>query len=203
MTATDFFAQRYRNKSALELVRLAAEQDNLVPEAREALHLEIARRPQLAEHPAAPVQATASSEAPAPAKDSLDGVEGWLYVYALGLIAGCLRPIEAVAIALHGGLSLVIALLLLGVIGWALATGVAIFRRTRSALTMVLVQLILRATIAVFYLGVGIALLLFSNESEGAAVQVAIGVLMGADVAIWYRYFCVSKRVRITFGRNL
>jgi hypothetical protein len=38
--ATDSFAKRYQSKSAQELARLVAEEDNLVPEAREALRAE-------------------------------------------------------------------------------------------------------------------------------------------------------------------
>ena len=198
--ADNFFAERYRNKSALELARLAAEVDNLVPEAREALRVEIARRPQRAEQ--TPAHATAPEGAPAPAKDSLDGVRGWLFLYCLSLIIACIRStIATVVTTVNGDITLLIALLVLGVVAWNLATAVAIFRHARFALSMVFVQLILSAAAIAFLLGVRTASLITSNESE--KVLILRSVLDGAAILIWYRYFCVSKRVRITFGRNL
>lgn len=198
MTANNFFAERYRNKSAHELARLAAEEDDLVPEAREALRVEIARRPQPAEQAPAPAQASA------PVEDSLDGVRGWLFLYCLSGIVACIRStIATVVTTINGGIPLVVALIVLGVIGWDVATVVAIFVRARSALRMVFIQLILSAAATALVLGARVASLFASNETEGAGVLILTSVLTGAEILIWYRYFCVSKRVRITFGRNL
>jgi hypothetical protein len=200
--ANSSFAQRYRNKSAQELARLAAEENNLVPEAREALRAEIARRPQPAGQASNPDQATAVAEAPAPAEDRLDGVRGWLFLYCLLLILACIRStIVTVAATINGGIPLAVALIVLAVVGWDVATTVAIFVRARPALRMVLVQLILTAAAAVFLLGARLASLLVSNESE--KVLILSSVFDVAWILIWYRYFCVSKRVRITLGKNL
>jgi hypothetical protein len=194
--ATDFFAERYRNKSAWELARLAAEEDNLAPEAREALRAEIARRPQTAEQAPAPAQASA------PTEDSLDGVRGWLFLYCLVVIIGCIRSIiVTVVTTINGGVPLLIALLDLGVVGWNVATVVAIFVRARSTLRMVFIQLILSAGATALILGAQIASVLVSNESQ--KVLILRSVLNGAGILLWYRYFCESKRVRITLGRNL
>jgi cation transport ATPase len=210
MTATDFFAGRYRNKSARELAQLAAEEDKLVPEAREALHAEIARRPQPVEQAFTPALATAhaeapaSAQAPASAEDSLDGVRGWLFLYCLLLIIACIRStISTITTTINGGIPLAIALLVLAVVGWDVATAVAILVRTRFALRMVLIQLITSAVATVFVLGAQNASLLTSNEPEKAGVLLLTSVLDVASIFVWYRYFCVSKRVKITFGRNL
>jgi hypothetical protein len=204
--ASNVFAERYRNKSSRELARLAAEGDNLVPEAREALRVEIARRPQPAPQAPAPAQApaTAPAEALAPAENSLDGVRGWLFFYCLSGILACIRSTIATVVAtINGGIPLVTALLVLGVIGFDVATVVAILARTRFALRMVFIQILVSALAIALVLGAQIASLLTSNESEGAGVLILRGVLNCAGLFIWYRYFCVSKRVRITFGRNL
>jgi hypothetical protein len=202
MTATEVFTQRYRNKSAKELALLAADEDDLVPEAREALRDEIARRHQPAKQAPTPAQAPALAEAPALAKDSLDGVRGWLFLYCLGLIIACIRStIATVVTTINGGIPLAISLLVLGVIGWDVATAVAIFVRARSALRMVSIQLLLSALATALLLGARVASLFTSSESE--KVLILRSVLDGAGILIWYRYFCVSRRVRITFGRNL
>jgi hypothetical protein len=204
MTATDFFAQRYRNKSTPDLVQIAAAEDDLVPEAREALRFEIARRPQLAQQAPAPTQATASAKAPAPAEDNLDGVRGWLFVYCLSGIVACIRStIATVTMTINGGLPLVVALIVLGIIVFDVATIVAIFVCARSALRMVFIQLLLSAAAIALVFGAQIASLLTSIESEGTGVLILKSVFDVAGILIWYRYFCVSKRVRITFGRNL
>jgi hypothetical protein len=194
--STDLFAKRYRNKSAHELARLAAEEDNLAPEAREALRAEIARRPQTIE------RVPTFSQAIAPTEDSLDGVRGWLFFYCLCLIYACIRSIIATVLTtIHGGVPLVIAILVVGVVGWDVVTVVAILRRARFALTMVFVQLILSAGVTALILGAQIASLIVSNEPE--RILILKSVLDGAAILFWYRYFCESTRVRNTFGRNL
>jgi hypothetical protein len=194
--ATDSFAKRYQSKSAQELARLVAEEDNLVPEAREALRAEIARRPQSAEVASAPVLASTRTE------NRLDGVRGWLLLYCFGLISACIRSIIAtVETTINGGIPLVIALLVLGVVGWDVATVVAIFVRARSALRMVFIQLILSAAATALILGAQTASLIVSNESD--KVLVLTSVLDGVGILLWYRYFCESKRVSITLGSNL
>ena len=204
MTATDFFAQRYRNKSALELSQLAADEDDLVPEAREALRVEIARRPQPDQRSLTPAQATAPAEAPAPATDNLDGVRGWLFLYCLCGIVACIRStIATVTMTINGGIPLVVALIVLGIIVFDVATIVSIFVRARSALRMVLIQLVLSAAAIALVFGAQTASVLTSIESEGTGVLILKSVFDVAGILIWYRYFCVSKRVRITFGRNL
>jgi hypothetical protein len=194
--ATDFFAERYRKKSAQELARLAAEEDNLSPEARAALRAEIARRPQTAKQAYVPAQASA------PAEDSLDGVRGWLFLYCLLVIIACIRQIVlTVVTTINGGVPLVIGLLALGVVGWNVATVVAIFVRARFALKMVFIQLIFSAGVTALILGAQMASLLVSNESE--KVLILESVFDAVGILLWYRYFCESKRVRITLGRNL
>ena len=200
--ASSLFAQRYRNKSALELAQLTAEEDNLVPEAREALRVEITRRSQMSEQAPAHTQAAALADPSVTATDNLDGVRGWLFLYCLALIFASIRSTIATVVAIiNGGIPLVVALLIMGVVGWEVVTAVAIFVRARSTLRIVFIQILLSGVAIVFLLGAQIASLLTSNESE--KVLILKSVLGGAETLIWYRYFCVSKRVRITFGRNL
>ena len=178
------------------MARLDAERDNLAPDAREALRAEIARRPQTAEQAPAPAQASALTE------DSLDGVRGWLFVYCLVLIIVCARSIiTTFVMTINGGVPLLITLFVLGVIVLDAATLVAIFVRARFTLRMVFIQFILSASKTMLILGAQIASLLVSNESE--KVLILKSVLDGAWIFAWYRYFCESKRVRITLGRNL
>ena len=66
------FAQRYRSMSDYRLAQLAADPNALVPDAREALRAEIARRPPPMSHSSGEVENLVS------AKDSLDGVGGRL-----------------------------------------------------------------------------------------------------------------------------
>ncbi|GGG81155.1 hypothetical protein [Edaphobacter dinghuensis] len=197
MTTLD---QRYRKMSANQLAQLAADEDKLVPEAREALRAEIARRPPPIAHRPPSVEESAS------AKDPLDGVEGWLVWYCLGLFGGIYTQIR-LAISLRGGISsimLAFAILCLGIAAWNLATGISVMRRARSSLRMIFIQLTAGAFQGAIIMIDGIALLASSpGTAELAVALITEGLLIVAGYAIWFRYFQVSKRVKITFGRNL
>ena len=194
------FAQRYRGMSDYRLSQLVADQNVLVPEAREALRAEIARRP-----PPTALK-PAQVEKPISAKDSLDGVGGWLAWYCLGLFGGVYNEIRLV-VSLRGGVSSIIlafSIFSLGIAAWNLATGISILRRAPSAPRMIFIQLTTGGLQGTIIMADGIALLASSPRSAGVA-EALIGVGLGICVgyAIWFRYFQVSKRVKITFGRNL
>jgi|GEM_PF-4536440 len=194
------FAQRYRGIPDYRLAQLAADQSALVPEAREALRAEIARRPP----PVA--RRSVEVEEPVSAKHSLDGVGGWLAWYCLGLFGGVYKEIR-LAVSLHGGISsvmLVFSIFSLGIAAWNLATGISIVRRAPFAPRMIFIQLTAGGLQGAFIAADGAALLASSPRSAGVAeLLIGVGVGIGAGYAIWFRYFQVSKRVMITLGRNL
>jgi hypothetical protein len=193
------FAKRYRNLSDYGLTKLAADEDSLVLEAREALRAEIARRPTLLTLTPSPVEVQSA------ATDSLDGVGGWLAWYCLGLIGALYREIR-IAISLHAGNGAVLAFAIfcLLIAAWNLATAISIIRRTRAALEMIFIQLTVGAIQGAIFVVVGMALLTSSPRSARQAVaSITVGLLIGAGYAIWFWYFRVSKRVQTTFGRNL
>jgi hypothetical protein len=193
------FANRYRDMSDHRLGQLAADQNALVPEAREALRAEIARRP-------SQQRRSAQVEQPSSAKDSLDGLGGWLAWYCLGLFGGMYNEVR-LAVSLRGGIHsvmLAFSILCWGMAAWNLATGISMVVRARSALRMIFIHLILGALQGVVIVADGAALLASSPRSAGMA-EALIGAGLGicAGYAVWFRYFQVSKRVKITFGRNL
>lgn len=194
------FAQRYRSMSDYQLAQLATDLNALVPEAREALRAEIARRPP-------PVASrSAQVEKPVSAKDTLDGLGGWLAWYCLGLFAGVYNEAR-LAMSLRGGINsvmLTFSILCWGMAALNVATGVSMVVHARSALRMILIHLILGALQGVVIVADGAALLASSPSSAGVAeALIAVGMGICAGYGIWFRYFQVSKRVKITFGRNL
>jgi len=194
------FAQRYRGMSNHRLAQLAADHNALVPEAREALRAEIARRPLPIALRSAQVEQRASAKGP------LDGLGGWLAWYCFGLFGGVYNEAR-LAVSLRGGVNsvmLAFSILCWGMAAWNLATGVSMVVRARSALRMIFIHLILGALQGVVIVADGTALLASSPRSAGVA-EALIGVGLGicAFYVIWFRYFQVSKRVKITFGRNL
>lgn len=194
------FAERYRDMSDYRLAQLAADLNSLVPEAREALRAEIARRPP----PGA--SRSAQYEKPVSVKNPLDGLGGWLAWYCLGLFSGVYNEAR-LAVSLRGGVNsvmLAFSILCWGMAAWNVATGVSMVVRARSALRMILIHLILGALQGVVIVADGAALLASSPRSAGVAeALIGIGLGICAGYGIWFRYFQVSKRVKITFGRNL
>jgi hypothetical protein len=92
----------------------------------------------------------------------------------------------------------------LGIAAWNLATGIGIIRRAPFALRMVVIQLSAGGLQGFIILLAGTALLASSPRLAGlASALIGVGVGICAGYAIWPRYFQVSKRVKITFGRNL
>lgn len=194
------FARRYRDMSDYRLAQLAADPNALVPNAREALRAEIARRPPPTVHKSAEAEKLES------AKGSLDGVAGWLAWYCFGLFGGVYNEIRF-ATSLHGGISnvtLAFSIFSFGIAAWNLATGICIIRRAPFALRMIAVQLIAGGLQGLIIGLAGTALLAFSPRLAGVAASlIGLGLAICAGYAIWLRYFQVSKRVNITFGRNL
>jgi len=169
--------------SASQLAQLAADEDNLVPEAREALRAEIARRPPpIARRPA-------SVEEPVSAKDSLDGVGGWLAWYCLKLFGRISLQIH-LAVSLRGGITsimLAFAILCLGIAAWDLATGISVMLRARAALRMIFIQLTAGAFQGAIIVIDGIALLASSPSTAKLAVAlITEGLLIVADYGIWF-----------------
>jgi hypothetical protein len=122
--------------SDYRLAELAADEGNLIPEARDALHAEIARRRPL-------LPRTRHLTESASQKEPLDGIKGWLAWYCLGLFSSVYLQIR-LAVSLHSdNSSLLLGFLILcfGIAAWDLATGIAIVRRARPALRMIFVQL--------------------------------------------------------------
>jgi hypothetical protein len=69
---------------------------------------------------------------------------------------------------------------------------------------MIFLQLTMRAVQATIFVVAGVAFLASSHASvEEGVVLIAVGLLIGAGCAIWFRYFEVSKSVKVTFGRNM
>ena len=194
------FAQRYRGMSDYRLAQLAADAVALIPEAREALRAEIARRP-----PPIALR-SAQVEKPSSAKDPLNGLGGWLAWYCFGLFGGMYNEVR-LAVSLRGGVNsvmLAFSVLCWGMAAWNLATGVSMVLRARAALRMIFIQLILGALQGVVIVADGTALLASSSRSAGVAeALIGVGLSICAGYGIWFRYFQVSKRVKITFGRNL
>jgi hypothetical protein len=194
------FAQRYRGMSDYRLAQLAADAVALIPEAREALRAEIARRP-----PPIALR-SAQVEKPSSAKDPLNGLGGWLAWYCFGLFGGMYNEVR-LAVSLRGGVNsvmLAFSILCLGIAAWNLATGVSMVVRARAALRMIFIQLILGALQGVVIVADGTALLASSSRSAGVAeALIGVGLSICAGYGIWFRYFQVSKRVKVTFGRNL
>jgi len=187
------FAQRYRGMSDYRLAQLAADAVALIPEAREALRAEIARRP-----PPIALR-SAQVEKPSSAKDPLNGLGGWLAWYCFGLFGGMYNEVR-LAVSLRGGVNsvmLAFSILCLGI-------GVSMVVRARAALRMIFIQLILGALQGVVIVADGTALLASSSRSAGVAeALIGVGLSICAGYGIWFRYFQVSKRVKVTFGRNL
>jgi hypothetical protein len=194
------FAQQYRDMSNHRLAQLAADPNALIPEAREALYAEIARRPPPIALRSVQAERLASADHP------LDGLGGWLAWYCFGLFAGMYNEAR-LAVSLRGGVNsvmLAFSILCLGIAAWNLATGVSMVVRARSALRMILIHLILGALQGAVIVADGAALLASSPRSAGVAVAlIGVGLCICAGYAMWFRYFQVSKRVKITFGRNL
>ncbi len=200
MSSSTDFAQRYRDMSPHRLAQLAANEDNLVPEAREAIRAEIARR-----SPQDVGLRPSTVEEPASAEDPLDGVGGWFSLYFLGLVGGFFRQIR-LAFSLGAGspVTLALSVVALGIAAWNLATGVGIVWRAPSTLKMIFIQLIISAIQAAVFLVAGVALFAsYSDLTEEAGVLIGLALLSGTQCAIWFRYFQVSKRVKAVFGRNL
>ena len=179
------------------LAQLAADPNALIPEAREALRAEIARRP-----PPIALR-SAQAERPASAKDPLDGLGGWLAWYCLGLFGGVYNEAR-LAVSLRGGVNsvmLAFSVLCWCMAAWNVATGISMLVRARSALRMILIHLILGTLQGVVILADGAALLASSPLSAGVAeALIGEGLVICAGYGIWFRYFQVSKRVKITFG---
>jgi len=194
------FAQRYRGMPDYRLAELAADPSVLIPEAREALEAEIARRP-----PSAKRRPTQVEER-IPAKDPLNGVSGWLAWFGLGLFGGAYNEIR-VALSLHGGVAsimLTFSIFCFGMAAWNVATGICMLLRTSFIFRMILIHLIAGGVQGVFIAVDGIALLVYSPRSaEVAWALIGGGLSVCLGYAIWFRYFQVSKRVKTTFGRNL
>jgi len=191
------FARRYSKLSDHRLAQLAADPSALIPEAREALEAEMARRPP----PAA--RRSAQDETSISTKDPLDGVTGWLFWYCLGLFGSAYNEIR-MSLSQHGAIGVAFSILCIGIAAWNVATGNSLLRRASFTLRMILIQLAAGCLQGTIIAADGIALLVYSPRTSGlAAALIGAGLAICAGYATWFRYFQVSKRVKITLGRNL
>ena len=192
MTSTEAFAARYSKMTREELERIAADEENLLPEALQALRAELNRRP-----PEEQVSEISS--------DPLFGVRGWLAFYCFGAIVGSLAQISKIpAIDLHSPLSICFTFFGYFVVAFGVITGVSVAMEAGSALRFVLIYFILQATILGLLTLEGILTFTWNPQlAKQGGELIGTGIVGAIPWVIWFWYFKVSKRVRATFGRNL
>jgi hypothetical protein len=127
---------------------------------------------------------------------SLVGIGGWLKWFCIVIIF--LSPLFFLVEALNDKDTL-IWVVDIALSGWYVFTGIMMWKMNNRALRYVAILLI-----AQFCLG-GLALIGSVTNSGGSSSSSdgVAGMRALVSTFIWYLYFHFSKRVRLTFGRNL
>jgi hypothetical protein len=186
------FAETYSKMSDDELSRVLSDEYSLVPEAVEALHAELKRRPQTP-----PTIATVE-----PQHDPLTGIHGWLFWWCFGSIVGAILQLHNAPTANPASLlSLVFFVLFYAVLALNVTTGICVACLASFALRLVFINFITLFIAFALVMVVGVLTALVSPEQGGELIGGALVAIV--PVAIWFWYFKVSIRVRNTFGRNM
>lgn len=146
-----------------------------------------------------PDDASSSSER---RKHPLYGAGGWLLLFCIGTAIA--NPLITIVQVLHSK-NVLTAVLAFALAAFALDVGVSLWRLRPDALSVTKVYFIVLLVLA----GVEILgwLYTFNAAKEAAEPGPDSGLWSAARlilfVGIWWSYFKKSKRVKVTFGRNL
>ena len=133
---------------------------------------------------------------PVPARNSLEGVGGWLLFFCFGLTF--VQPLLNFRGAFESGGGAIEYAVAIALTSLSLTTGISLMQRSNSAFRWL-----------VWYFGVQavlVPLLFLASLDEIRQGQPrAIGQIVHSTLFLvcWFAYFKRSKRVRVTFGRNL
>ncbi len=186
------FGDSYSKMSDEELSRLLSDEGSLVPEAIEALHAELQRRPQIPN----------TIVVVEPQADPLTGIGGWLALWCFGSIVGALLQLRnAPALNPESLLSIVFFVIFYAVLTLNVTVGICVACGASFALRLVFINFIALFILAALIMVVGVLTAFVSPEQGGELIGGALAATV--PVAIWFWYFKVSKRVRNTFGRNM
>lgn len=194
----DGYAQHYSLRPDEDLSRLSLDMLSLVPEAREALRLEMERR-------GLTLRVIEVTEEPEKHMDGeptrLRGVGGWLLLFCI--VTTITAPLAHIADAAKTN-DTVVGLIDVSFTILAFYTGLSVWRVRRQAFRWVRAYLI-----TVVCLGIVTYILSLGQASDTVAELIATRLnssqTIGSVIAavMWWQYFKKSKRVNATFGRNL